>query len=184
MDGYTNERCPLPPSDYFSKERENFKNILDIFLRWSEVSHIYITVDSDLIDQISLRVFQRINYYQFFHGIDLHQSRQVAFKSYWMLRYRPLRLKSKNFWNNIYDINVYFAFFIMVAQALAELVGNCSREIRTTVANNILLKHGSDYIRAFSEYDISKEAMMMISEGFKSIVKCELNDCNLLQQRS
>jgi hypothetical protein len=178
MDGYTDERCPHPPPDYYNKEREKFHKILDIFLKWSGVSGAHITVDIDLIDQVSLRVHQRINYYQFFHSRDLHQSRQVAIKSYWILRYRPLRLKSKTFWNKIYDINVYFAFFIMVAQALAELVGNCSREIRTTVANNILIKHGSDYLRAFSEYDISKEAMMLISEGLKSTVKCELNDCN------
>jgi hypothetical protein len=65
----------------------------------------------------------------------------------------------------------------MFTQALGELFPNCPKEIQATVANNILKKYQDDYIRGLSEYDISKEAMMLISESLKSIVKCEIMDC-------
>jgi hypothetical protein len=176
MDGFTDARCPPPPRDYLEKERVDFENILKLFLTWLSVSYTQIRVDRDLLDDISSRLYQRINYYWFFHDTHLHQSRQIALKSYWILRYRPLQLISKAFWDKDYDINVYFAFFIMFAQAIIELFPDCPKGIQATVANEILKKHEDDYIRAFSEYDISKEAMMLISESLKSIVKCEITE--------
>ena len=174
MGGFTDARYPPPPRDYLEKKRVDFENILKAFLACISVSDTDIKVDRDLIDDINSRVHQRINYYLFFHDTHLHQSRQIALKSYWILRYRPLRLISK--WDKGYDINVYFAFLIMFAQALGELFVNCPKEIQVTVTNEILRKHEDDYIRGFSEYDISKEAMMLMSESLKSIVKCEIKD--------
>jgi len=176
MGGFTDARCPPPPREYLEKERTDFENILKAFLACLSVSDTHIKADRDLIDDINSRAHQRINYYLFFHGTHLQQSRQVALKSYWILRYRPLRLMSKAFWDKEYDINVYFAFFIMFAQALGELFVNLPKKVQVTVTNEVLRKHEDDYIRAFSEYDISKEAMMLISESLKSIVKCELKD--------
>jgi hypothetical protein len=66
----------------------------------------------------------------------------------------------------------------MFAQAIGELFADCKKEKQVTVANNILEKYEGDYIRAFSEYDISKEAMMLLSESLKSIVKCEIRNCS------
>jgi hypothetical protein len=176
MGGFTDARCPLPPLGYLEKERAIFKDILKLFLRWLAVSETHIRVDMDLIDDITLRVHQRINYYLFFYGRYLHQSRQVALKAYWILRYHPLRLISKAFWDKDYDINVYFAFFIMFTQAVGELFVDCPKVIQAAVTNEILRKHKENYIRVFSGYDISKEAMMLLSESLKSIVKCEIRD--------
>jgi hypothetical protein len=176
MDGFTDAECPHPPRDYLNKEREKFKDILKSILLILKVSGAHIKTDRDLIDEINTRIHQRINYYLFFHVKRLNQSRQIALKAYWILRHRPLRLISKAFWNKDYDINVYFAFYFMFAQAIGELFVNCPKEIQTTVANEILRKHQDDYIRAFSEYDIGKEAMMLISESLKSIVKCEIRE--------
>jgi hypothetical protein len=178
MDGFTDAKCPLPPLEYLNKEYEYFQIILKVFLTRLEVSDAHIRTDRDLIYEINLRVHQRINYYLFFHNKHLLQSRQVAIKSYWILRYRPIQLIPRTSWKKKYDINVYFAFFIMFAQAIGELVIDCPKETQTAVVNNILRKYEDDYIRAFSEYDISKEAMMIISESLKSIVKCEIKDCS------
>jgi len=177
-EGYTEVRCPLPPIEYLEKERENFQKIVKSFAARMNISLDNIQTDASIIDEISKRVHQRRNYYLFFHGKNLIQSRQAAIKAYWILKYRPIRLFPQTTWNKAFNINVYFAFFILFVQAIGEYFVNCPKEIQGIVANRILNEYEDEYIRAFSEYDISKEAMMLISDSLKSIVKCEIRNCS------
>jgi len=174
MDDFTKDRCPPPSLKYLNTELAEFDSKLKSFLANMNVPYGQVKTDRDIVNEINSRVHQRINYYLFFHGKTLQQSRQVAIRSYWILRHRPIRLLASGSWNRDYDINVYFAFYLMFTQIIGELFAVCPKNIQATAANNILNKYKDDYIRAFSEYDISKEAMMVLSESLKSIVKCEI----------
>ena len=78
----------------------------------------------------------------------------------------------------LYDINVYLAVYILFAVNLAVIAKDNpnSNKIQNHVIANILNNY-TDFVRAFSEYDISKEAMMLFSENLKSIVVYEISKC-------
>jgi len=124
-----------------------------------------------LADQVSERVHQGFCYYLFFHNITLSQARQAALKAYWILRYRPV---TALVWEREYNINVYFAYFILFAEAMGEHLVVCPKSIQKTVVNNVLHEYEDTYIRFFSEHSIGKGAMMLISESIGSVVKAEI----------
>ena len=178
MEVYTSARCPIPSRDLLNSERIQFRNMVVGFANFTSTAIGHIAIDWNVVDELSTRIHQRMNYYLFFHNANLLQSRQGALKAYWILKYRPLRIKSAVFWDEEYDINVHFAFHVLFAQALGEFLVNCPRGIQLTVVTNILREYKNDHIRAFSEHDISKEAMMLISGSIKSIVECEIKNCS------
>ncbi len=99
--------------------------------------------------------------------------RSVAQKAYWILRYRPLRPKSPIYWDKPYDVNVYFAFYMLLAATIGECFVARSESVKDqarAVVNDILQDHEDDYSRAFSEYDISKEAMMLITDNLRGMI--------------
>ncbi|MDR2166590.1 MAG: hypothetical protein LBE35_01910 [Clostridiales bacterium] len=178
MNGNLTAARYLPATrDSLNKHREKFTNHLKWFVNWignkvySAEDIINKHVDWDMVDEIHKRLHQRQNYYLFFHGTNLKQTRQAATKAYWILRYRPIKLPTPL---KDYDANIHFAYFILFADNLLEVLGNESYEIRRHVIRNVLKEHGKDtFIRGFSEYDISKEAMMLVSESILSILDCE-----------
>jgi len=139
MSDFTKDRCPSPSLNYLNTECAEFDSKLKSFLINMNVTYGQVRTDRDVVNEISLRVHQRINYYLFFHGKMLQQSRQIAIKSYWILRHRPIRLLASGSWNRDYDINVYFAFYLILTQIIGELFTTCPRNIRVTAANNIII---------------------------------------------
>ena len=176
IEGYTNERCPVLTLKHYADGRASIHRGLKHFATFMSTLTSDFAVDENAVDKITERLFQRINYYLFFHGAHLTQSRQNALKAYWILKYHPLRPKLPDSWKSEYNVNAHFAFYVLFAQALSDKIGDCANNRRTDVINNILREYQKDYIRALSEYDISKEAMIVVSDGLKSILKGEIAD--------
>jgi hypothetical protein len=175
MSNFTEARYEQPTPKYLNAERAKFQQTFGLF-----ATHIIkapvtdFKFDHDLIDDVSMRVHQRLNYYLFFHNIRLAQSRQAGLKAYWILRYRPITPYSPTLWNEEYDVNVYFAFFVLFCEAMGECLVKIPSNIRTIIVNNVLIEYQNIFMRAFNEYDISKEAMMLVSESIKSIFVGEI----------
>ncbi len=70
--GYTGPRCPKAPRDYLDKELKMFHKNLGIFATFMKV-HVYeFHVNKAAVGKVGERVHQRLNYYRFFHGMELH----------------------------------------------------------------------------------------------------------------
>ena len=165
----------IPPSrEYLVNNRKHFQAMLGHFADFKKMPKADFKVDLDLVDSIAKRVHQRISYYRYFHGIHLVQPRQAAMQAYWVLRYHPLRTLPK--WDHEFDVNVHFAFYVLFAGSMREPIENCPKEKQPIVLNYVLGEYQGEYLRAFSEYDISKEAMMLMSDSIKSIVKAEIKN--------
>lgn len=164
-----------PPSkEFLENGRAKFKSQLGLFCARYNMPTNDFKINIKSVDKLYTRLHQRLSYYLFFHGKDLAQSRQAGIIAYWILRYRPLLLIAQSSWSKSYDINVYLAFFILFSEVLGEHLAGQPKDVQRAVVNNIIASYESEFIRAFSEYDISKEAMMLLSEGMKSICKGEL----------
>ncbi|MDR2547218.1 MAG: hypothetical protein LBC96_06870 [Lachnospiraceae bacterium] len=167
----TEARCIPPSEEYLNNKRSYFQKILHEFANYVSIDKSRIKVDNKLLDDVIVRLHQRLNYYLFFHGKNLEQSRQAAIYAYWILRYRPLRVLV---WDKAYDVNIYFAFYTLFAVALFQTLSSCPKEYQVDIVMNIRKEYESDFLRSFNEYDISKESMMMISDSIKSIFKAEI----------
>jgi len=168
---FTTARYCAPPPDYLNSERIKFQKVLGYFATYHNVKTTDFRINKIILDEVHIRVHQRLNYYLFFHDKDLAQSRQAGIKAYWILRYRPI---SSFLWSKVYDVNVYFAFFILFSEVLGECLSTQTKDVKNIVTNSIISKYESIFLRAFSEYDISKEAMMLVTESIKSICDGEL----------
>ena len=167
----TTNRYKLPSLEYLKSERHSFNKMLGNFAKFVTTDKIHFKVNPDRVDNVTVRVHQRKDYYLYFHGTQLEQSRQAAAKAYWILRYRPI---AALVWDKEYDVNVYLAYFVLFSEALGKHLSGYSPDIQQAVVTNILNEYHDSFIRGFSEYNISKGAMLLVSDSIKSIVKCEI----------
>jgi len=171
---FTIARCEPTPNAFLEAGRKGFRKILGLFVGFHKVTVTDFRIDHTILDRISNRIYQRLNYYLFFHDKQLLQSHQAGLKAYWILRYRPLTIISTSSWKKVYDANAYFAFFVILCGILGEYLGDCKRDIQRLAVNKILVDYENTFIRSFSEYDISKEAMMLVADNIKEICLYEV----------
>jgi hypothetical protein len=164
---FTDARCDLTPIGFLEAGRETFRGALKLFVSCYRCAVGDFRINRESVDGVSNRIYQRLNYYLFFHNKQLSQSRQAGLKAYWILRYRPLTLISSGVWKKRYDVNAYFAFFIILCEVLGECVGDLPKSSRRVIVNSILKDYENTFIRSFSEYDISKESMMLMADSIK-----------------
>lgn len=173
-DTLTDARCDLTPISFLDAGQLAFKMALGFFAGFYNIATNNFRINQKRVDDISCRVYQRLNYYLFFHGSQLAQSRQAGLKAYWILRYRPLTLISSDAWKKSYDVNTYFAFFTVLCETLGECLKDCQKNVVRSMINKLLEEYENIFIRAFSEYDISKEAMMVIADSIKKMCLYEV----------
>lgn len=171
---FTDARCEPTPITYLNEKREAFKTVLEHLIVLIEITSQDFRIDRNKLKKISDRLYQRLNYYLFFHGKHLAQSRQAGITAYWILRYCPLTLITLTAWKRKYDINAYFAFFYILYVILGELIAKQPRGVQRAVVKKVLTDYENVFMRAFSEYDISKEAMMLVTDNIKNICRYEI----------
>jgi len=171
---FTTARCEPTPDAFLKSGREVFRKILGIFVVFHKITVADFRVNQNIFDRISNRIYQRLNYYQFFHNKQLSQTRQAGLKAYWILRYRPIKLVSPGSWKKAYDVNVYFAFYAIVCDVFGECFGNLRDDVKTLIISEILKNYENTFIRPFSEYDISKESMMLVADDIKKMCLYEI----------
>jgi len=84
----------------------------------------------DLIEIIE-RVNKRKKYYYYFHDIDndnMSEYKEVALKSYWIIKFRPFHMKNRL--SNLYEyVNEQFALYLIFSILHREL-GNMGKKLR------------------------------------------------------
>jgi len=161
-----------PPSfEYLKSRRSRVSEMIGSFATFMKMNKTDFRIDPQLLDDVNMRVHQRLEYYLFFHGTHLEQSRQAASFAYWILRYRPL---AALVWGEEYDVNAYFAYYVLFTESLVKFLGEHPKKVQHAVINGILSEYKDNFIRGLSEYNISKGAMMLISDSIKNILRGEL----------
>jgi len=165
------EKYKPPSFEYLKNKRSGFLEMIGNFATFMRMKKTDFQANLQVYDDVSTRVHQRQSYYMFFHGTHLEQSQVAASFAYWILRYRPIRALV---WDKEYDVNVYFAYYVLFTESLTKHLAGHSKEVQYIVINNILTEYKEKFIRGFSEYNISKGAMMLIADSIKSILRGEI----------
>jgi len=144
---------------------------------------------NDILRDLFKRVDQEKDYYKLFHATKLSQLHISALSVYWILRFRVLSLSDKAYGcRNLscktiadsksdedlgydYDINVYFAYFFLLSEAFKEMLDSQPKDIKLLVMKDIIKKHKKSFLRALNEYNIAKEALILLSESLKYLIE-------------
>ncbi|GHU57618.1 hypothetical protein FACS1894133_0850 [Clostridia bacterium] len=182
--------CGSPSDEFLSEYREIFKLYLGEFGHYLRITtqHRFdssdILYDVNVFEDIGRRLYQRTEYYRYFHSeLEVSQIKKVGILTYWLLKYKPFRWVSPlaiPIGEGKYDVNVYFAFFYFKSSIYeycrrigqAEDVDGVQR-VKPVFDNTYGLKYNFDffegkleelYLHSFSECDLSKEAFVLLAE--------------------
>lgn len=129
-------------------------------LEWKDIS-----CDFPSLFEIIIRVDKRKDYFNVFHEhTEINEAKEAALLAYWILKFRPFSKSEKS--TKRYDnINEIFSVFILFSAIKKE----------TKRGNGKRFTMSREYIRklsyAFRYWDISKEAMMLVSESLSEAMR-------------
>lgn len=115
--------------------------------------------------EIIIRIDKRKDYFDIFHEhTEMNEAKEAALLAYWILKFRPFS-KSEKLAKKYDNINEIFAVFILF----------CAIKEETKRSDGKHFSMSKEYIRklsyAFRYWDISKEAMMLVSESLGEAMK-------------
>ncbi|MDR2532637.1 MAG: hypothetical protein LBC82_07325 [Oscillospiraceae bacterium] len=157
-----------PTKEYIDSQLTKFNEIITYLANRYKIAKNEFMVSKDLLIKISKRLHQREDYYQHFHNKKLAQIRRAGIAAYWILKYSPLRAIHPD---KKYDINAYFAYYFMLSAAVSESAAEATVESSKKIKEAITNEFEDNFLRSLSEYDISKEAFMLIAECMALVVK-------------
>lgn len=160
-----------PLSSEIATEKMNkLQDMLNSFLNKSTLDRVDIEYDDALLLKTILRIDQRSDYFVYFHSninkdgtieIDeMSQYKQIALLCFWIIKYKPLRIKDMNkkltyYKHNHCTVNEAFAAYIFISQInKAKIISKKQKEYYMSKS------YITDLFYKFMHHDISKEAMI------------------------
>ena len=158
-----------PPK--LEEKEKKFKKLIELFYKFAEgegIDHSKVEFDFKLINELNIRVDKRKDYYIIFHKETyLSEVRESALLAFWILKFKPFLIESKDGRDNSLNINCAFAQYILLS-AVSECIHRESNgKEKFKVNDKYLDKLGY----AFKYWDLSKEALMLIAETLCTITE-------------
>ena len=145
--------------------------LIESFMQKSTLSNDEIEWNDILLLKIVSRIDQRSDYFTYFHSTvnengeveldEMSEHKKMALLCFWIIKYKPLRIKSKTTELNYYSINhctvnEAFAAYLFISQIYnSEFIGKRQKKYYMSK------KYVSDLFYKFMHHDISKEAMIL-----------------------
>lgn len=161
---------------------ERMNDLLELiktFLEKSTLNDDEIEWNDALLLKIVVRIDQRSDYFTYFHSDtdesgkfqvdEMSQYKQIALLCFWIMKYKPLRIKDKQtdlayYSRNHCTINETFAAYLFVSQIFtSKYIGKNQKKYYKSSP------YLTDLFYKFMHHDISKEAMIF---SLCSIVCC------------
>jgi len=120
-----------------------------------------IQVDILSLGRVVARVEQRKEYFLIFHRqTKLSEIKEAALLAYWLVKYHPFRLAcdDKVRRETYCNINETFAASLLIAAIQGEVYRRCHKRV------SYPREGWQKLLRALTEWDISKEALILASE--------------------
>ena len=162
---------------YKELERKDlYKNLSDVLESCKEYVNICsdikwtdIACDFPALSEIIVRIDKRKDYFNIFHEhTEMNETKEMALLAYWIIKFRPF--SSKTELDRKYDhLNEVFAIYVLLSAIKEEADRDPDKSFFLS----------ADYLRklsyGFRYWDISKEAMMLISESLSEAMRCRKN---------
>lgn len=163
----SNFRYTIPSDKWLIKNKREIEDALKIIKEKFDFDDLDIEINYLVLLFIFVRVDERSDYYLYYHSTEDHRMKmsihkEMALIAYWILKYKPFRLKNINDEEDFYEkykcsVNDLIATLLVIGYILKNTDGKVkdfsSQKIETLVYD-------------FAHRDISKEAMIMYIESF------------------
>lgn len=160
-------RYELPPDEELAKQKKKFVENINQVIKKLQISDYCVELNYSLLGSILVRVDERRDYYEYFHSdkdqiMRISRGKEVALNAYWLIKYKPLRIKGIEAEERFYEefrcsFNEIFAAMLIIS--FVEEVSDCCDGLFTNGKIKTL-------IYDLYNRDISKEAMIMYVESF------------------
>lgn len=115
-----------------------------------------------MLTESFVRIDKRKDYFIIFHDdTDMNEIKETALLVYWLLKFKPFRIKDSNvlMHKKYRHINEAFSLFLIYSVLKQESV------CHENVVFHISKEYNDKMMYAFRHWDISKEALMLVLES-------------------
>lgn len=142
------------------------KQIIEAFIEYNHYDNEKVFIDETAVMAIIAKVHQRGKYFEYFHGLNMSECKEVALTSFWIIKLRPICAVSKEV--NCEDIKVFNAineklalyYIIITLQGMLE-----TEQLPIKQLNELPQKYIREIVYSFRYRDISKEALILLVES-------------------
>ena len=121
-----------------------------------------IEVDRPILAELLVRIDKRRDYFIIFHDdTEMNEIKEAALVAYWLLKFKPFSIKRDrcDLYTKYGQINEFFAVFVLYSAIKEKANRTCKMKFSISKEYNKKIMYGFKY------WDISKEALMLISES-------------------
>lgn len=158
---------------YKSLEEEDFKclwnkhkKIIEGFVANNGYDPKVICINENVVMSIIAKVDQRKKYFEYFHGIEMSEFKEMALIQFWYIKLKPISIYSKEesvLNSKVFeDINEKLALYYMLA-TYRKLLKKAS--LSTQPLDKLSKAYLKELLYSFTYRDISKEALILLVES-------------------
>lgn len=159
-------RYPVLEEDALNKLWKKHKNIIESFIGYNKFEPKHIYINESKVLAIIAKVDQRKKYYEYFHGLEMSEFKEVGLICFWYIKLKPICISSKE--RSVKDdgeldaINEKLALYFIISTFRNILRRN---NISTKVIDGLPKAYLREILYSFEYRDISKETMVLLIES-------------------
>lgn len=152
--------------DEFNENWKKHKQLIENFVIYNDYDKEKIFIDETVVMAVIAKVHQRKKYFEYFHGLNMSECKEVALTSFWIIKLRPICAVSKQ--ENMDEVEIFNAIneklaFYYIITALRGMLE--SEKISDQQLNELPIEYTKELIYSFRYRDISKEALILLVES-------------------
>lgn len=157
--------------DEFNILWDKHKKIIESFIEKNQYDVRYLYINQNTVMSVIAKVHQRKKYFEYFHGLEMSDCKEVALICFWYIKLRPICAASKDlFMKEMEEFN-YINEKLAVYYILTALQGLLEeKNLPVEPLENINKDFVRELIYSFRYRDISKEALILLVEGMASFL--------------
>lgn len=162
----SNFRYSALDTDTYTALWQKHADIINCFIKNSGYDSKDLYVNEKAVLSVIAKVDQRKKYFQYFHGLDMSEFKEVSLICFWYIKLKPICISDKN------DSNKQSAEFEAINEKLAlyyilSTYRNMleKQKLSTKVLDNLPKEYLKEIIYSFEYRDISKEALILLVES-------------------
>ncbi|MFG6335590.1 MAG: hypothetical protein K1W20_09035 [Lachnospiraceae bacterium] len=142
------------------------KQVIESFIENNHYDSNKIYVNEKAVMAIIAKVDQRRKYFEFFHGLNMSECKEVALICFWYIKLHPICAVDKSVLENdikyLDSINEKLAVYYIIVSLQAMLE---SRGLSAQKLDELPPKYIKELVYSFTYRDISKEALILLVES-------------------
>lgn len=156
---------PLSEDEYEALWNKH-KNVIECFIQKNKYSAKNLYLNKNIILEIISKVDQRKKYFQYYHGLDMSEFKEVSLIIFWYIKLKPISISnydaSARNKKEFDAINEKLAFFYLI-RTYRKLLEKSHKS--TKILDNLPDEYIREILYSFEFRDISKEALILLVES-------------------